>query len=161
MHGRALEGVVVVLAMGGGAVDQRRPRDVEAAAMAEGGAAPLFGPGPQRRPDIVLIARGDRQADMIQQRVAGGAPHRRGDRLVRKPRGPGGEDLRHRGTRFRERILGHISSPSENPGPTGRTELDRIDRDVERAHLLGPELRQPPDQRQEALGFPMFDDALR
>jgi hypothetical protein len=93
MHRTPLEGVVVVLAMRGRAVAQRRRRHVEAAGMADGGAGSGFRARLQRGPHVVAVSRGHAQARHVhQQRIAQLRDGRRQRRGLTGERG--GEALR-------------------------------------------------------------------
>ena len=65
MHGAALEGVVEILAMGGGAVDDGGTRRIEAAGMADGGAGAAGIERGLGRADVVEMARGDAEAGHV------------------------------------------------------------------------------------------------
>ncbi len=87
VHRTAFEGVVVVLAVRGGAVAQRRGGDVVAAGVADHGARAGLGDGAQRRLHVVAMARRHAQpGDVGEHRVAHGAQfdgklcRRRGER---------------------------------------------------------------------------------
>ena len=69
MHRAALEGVVEILAVRRGAVDERGARGAQRAPVADRGAGPVLVPAGERAADIVLVARGDAEADHIDQRL--------------------------------------------------------------------------------------------
>ena len=69
MHRPALEGIVEILAMRRGAVDERRAGGAQRARMADRRARAVVIEGGQRAPDIVLVARGDAQPDDVDQQV--------------------------------------------------------------------------------------------
>ncbi len=69
MDGPAFEGVVEILAMGRGAVDEGRAGGRQRAGVPDHGArAVIVGTG-QRRLDVVLVARGDTETDDVDQQV--------------------------------------------------------------------------------------------
>ena len=90
VHRAAFEGVVVVLAVRGGAVAQRRGGDVEAAGMTDQRARTGFRARAQRGLHVVAVARGHAQAGDVHQH---GVAHRRHG---------GGKRWRHAGERGRE-----------------------------------------------------------
>ena len=79
VHRAALERVVVVLAVRGGAVAQRGGSDVEAARMTDQRARSGLRRCAERRLHVVAVARGDAQArDVHQHGIAHRRQHRRG-----------------------------------------------------------------------------------
>ena len=83
VHGPALEGVVEVLAMGGGAVDEGGAGSAEALRVADGGGRAGVGPGGERGLHVVGAAGDDAQADDVdEQPLAGVADCRRQPRRV-------------------------------------------------------------------------------
>ena len=109
MDRRALERVVVILAMGGGAVDQRRTADIHRRRMADRRAGAGLRPGPHHLADIIELAGGDTQTGKSEQRGRGRIAD--GGRNVPggQPRSPGAEILGQRGFRQLGR-LGHYAS---------------------------------------------------
>ena len=97
MDRAALERVVEILAVDRGAVDQRGGRGGQRAGVADRGARPVVVAGGQRGLHIVFVARGDGEADDVDQQVLAFGPHRlrqlrgiqRGD-LLRQMLGNGG-----------------------------------------------------------------------
>ena len=78
MHGPAFERVVVVLAMRGRAVDERRVVRTERAHMTDGGGFPFRRDARARCLDVVVVARGDAEArDVEHQEMHGLARSRR------------------------------------------------------------------------------------
>ena len=69
--GRAFQGVVEILAMGGGAVDQRRAGRIEGPPMTEGRALSLGLAAIDERGDIILLPGGDAEPGHIQKVVHG------------------------------------------------------------------------------------------
>jgi hypothetical protein len=69
MHGAALEGIVKVLTMRCGAVDEGRVRGIERAPMAYRRAGAIIVARRDRTPHVILVARGDAQSDDIDQQV--------------------------------------------------------------------------------------------
>ena len=69
VHRAALEGVVEVLAVRRGAVDERRAAGVERALVADGGAAAGGFPAVERGAHVVRVARGDAQAGDVDQQL--------------------------------------------------------------------------------------------
>ncbi len=98
MNRRALEGVVVILAMGRRAVDQRRPGSIDPGFIAKGGAISPTAAQSRLRADhgnhIIEIAGGNAKPGVIQQRRIDGFPHlvRNGGGL--QPGGPAAKMLR-------------------------------------------------------------------
>ena len=95
VHRAAFERVVEILAVDRGAVDQRRSGGRQRAHMPDGGARPVIVAGRERGFNVILIARGDRQADHIDQQIFALAPH--GLRQMRcvEPRNRLGKALRN------------------------------------------------------------------
>ena len=69
MDRAALEGVVEILAMRRGAVDEGRAGRAQRAPVADRGAGPVLVPAGERAADIILVARGDAEADHVDQRL--------------------------------------------------------------------------------------------
>ncbi len=69
MHRPALEGVVEILAMGRGAVDERGTGRAQRAGMADRGARPVVVEAGERGLDVILIARGDTKPNHVHQQV--------------------------------------------------------------------------------------------
>ena len=99
MHRAALEGVVEILAMRGGAVDEGRARRGQRARVPDRRARAVIVAARQRASDVVLVARGDAQADHVDQQILAFARGRR--RQVRRLQR---DDLF--GKRFGDRNLG-------------------------------------------------------
>src|SRR5205807_6956397 len=70
------EGVVEVLAVRGSAVDERGAGRAQAAGMADRGTNALVVPAGERGLDVVLVARGDAEADHVDQQVLAFAAYR-------------------------------------------------------------------------------------
>jgi hypothetical protein len=87
MHRTALESVVEILAVNGGAVHQRRPGRAQRAGMADHGAGTIVVAGGQRRLHIVLVADGETEADAVDGEVLALLPQR-----CRQARGIDGGD---------------------------------------------------------------------
>ncbi len=87
MHRAALEGVVEILAVNGGAVHQRRAGGAQGAGMADHGAGTVVVAAGERRLHIVFVAAGEAEADDVDGEVLALRPHRR-----RQPRGIDGKD---------------------------------------------------------------------
>ena len=77
MHRPALEGVVEILAVRRGAVDEGRARGAQRARVADRGAGAVVVPAASARLDVVLVARGDAEADHVDQRLLALARARR------------------------------------------------------------------------------------
>ena len=75
MHRAALERVVEILAVDRGAVDHRRAGGRQRAGMTDGGARPVILAGRERGAHVILVARGDREADHVDQQLLALAPH--------------------------------------------------------------------------------------
>src|SRR5262249_56134397 len=95
--GTAFEGIVKILARGGSAVDEGGARRAHAARVADRAARPLLVPARQRRRDIVLLTRGQAEADDVDEQILAFAPNGRGQPwrlerrdLVRQDLGDGG-----------------------------------------------------------------------
>ncbi|HUJ96807.1 MAG TPA: hypothetical protein VLV85_01120 [Stellaceae bacterium] len=86
MHRAALEGVVVIFAMSGGAVAERGGGNVEPAGMTDRRAGSGFAARAERRSDIVGIARRNAEAGDIDEKSIADAGDAR-----RKPLRPPGE----------------------------------------------------------------------
>src|SRR5260370_11918041 len=69
MHWTTLEGIVEILAMRGGAVDEGGTRGSQHTPVADRGAWAVIVPAAKRAFDIILVARGDAQADDIDQQI--------------------------------------------------------------------------------------------
>ncbi len=82
MHRSALERVVEILAMRRGAVDEGGAGRAHAPGMADRGAGPIVVPAGERAGDIVLVARGDAEADHVDQQIFAFLPH--GGRQARR-----------------------------------------------------------------------------
>ena len=67
MHRAALEGVVEILAMRGGAVDEGGAGRAQRAGMADRGARPVVVAAGERGLDVILVARGDAEAGDVDQ----------------------------------------------------------------------------------------------
>jgi hypothetical protein len=78
MHGPALERVVEILAVRGGAVDEGGSRRAHRACMSDGSASPLLVPARKRRLDVVLVARGETEPDDVDGQILALAAHGRG-----------------------------------------------------------------------------------
>ena len=90
VHGSALEGVVEVLAVGRGAVDEGRTRGAEVLQVADGGRGAGIGPGGERGLHVVGAAGDHAQADDVdEQALAGVADCRRQSRRVEGGDAPG------------------------------------------------------------------------
>ena len=76
MHRAALEGVVEILAVGGGAVDESGAGRAQRAGMADRRAGPVIVAAGERALDIVLVARGDAKPDDVDQQILAFRPHR-------------------------------------------------------------------------------------
>ena len=72
VHRSAFEGVVVILAMGGRAVDERGIVRAERARMADGRGAPVRRGARARRGDIIEPARGDAQPRHVEHQKPDG-----------------------------------------------------------------------------------------
>ncbi len=94
MHRSALEGVVEVLAVRGGAVDEGRAGGIEGARMSDGGAAPVGFPGRERRAHVVRFARRHAQAGDVDEEFFSGFAKR--FRLAASALDAGGEPFRDR-----------------------------------------------------------------
>ncbi len=79
MDRAALEGVVVILAMRGGAVQERGAEGIEIAAMTEHGAGAAAIDRLERRGDIGLVARGDAKPGHVEHELARGLDRGRRD----------------------------------------------------------------------------------
>ena len=77
MHRAALEGVVEILAVSGGAVHQSRAGRAQRAGMADHGAGTVIVAGGERRLDIVRVADGEAEADDVDGEILALRPHRR------------------------------------------------------------------------------------
>src|SRR4029077_5907859 len=77
MHRPAFEGVVGILAMRRGAVDQRRAPGTQRARMADRGARPVIVAGCERRLHVILAARGHAEADHVDGEIDAFFAHRR------------------------------------------------------------------------------------
>ena len=69
VHRPALERVVEILAVRGGAVDQRGAGRAQRAGMADRGAGAIVVAAGERRLDVVLVARGEAETDHVDQQV--------------------------------------------------------------------------------------------
>ena len=69
MNRAAFEGVVEILAVRGGAVDEGGAGRAQRARMTDRGARPVVVAAGERALDVILVARGDAKADDIDQQV--------------------------------------------------------------------------------------------
>ena len=76
MDRAAFECVVEILAMNRGAVDERRRGGGQRAGVPDRGARPIIVAGRDDAFDVVLVARSDREANHIDQKLPAFAPHR-------------------------------------------------------------------------------------
>ena len=81
MHRPALEGVVEILAMRRGAVDQSGAGRAQRARMADRRARPVVVAAGERAFDVVLVARGDAEADDVDQQILAFLAHRLRQRI--------------------------------------------------------------------------------
>ena len=81
MHRAAFEGVVEILAMRGGAVDEGGARRAQRAGVADRRARPVVVAAGERALDVVLVARGDAEPDHVDQQVLAFLPDRRRQRI--------------------------------------------------------------------------------
>ena len=77
MHRAALKGIVEILAMRGGAVDESGARRVQRALVADRRARAVIVAACQRARDVILVARGDAEADHVDQQILAFARGRR------------------------------------------------------------------------------------
>ena len=77
MNWAAFERIVEILAMDRGAVDQRRRRGGERARVPDRGARPVVVTRSDDAFHIIFVARGDGEADDVDQEFLAFAPHRR------------------------------------------------------------------------------------
>ena len=75
MHRAALEGVVEILAMRGGAVDEGGAGRAQRAGVADRRARPVVVAAGERGLDVVLVARGDAEAGDVDQQILAFAAH--------------------------------------------------------------------------------------
>ena len=102
----ALEGVVVILAMGGGPVDQRGARHVQAAGLADGGDAAAFACA-ENRLHVIQTPRPQAQPGHVEQRLRRLFTDRAGDIIGVECGGPGGELFGDGATRRRQAGVAH------------------------------------------------------
>ena len=76
MDRAALERIVEILAVDGGAVDERRGGGGQRARMADRGARPVIVAGGERAFHIIFVARGHGEPDHVDQQLFAFAPHR-------------------------------------------------------------------------------------
>ena len=88
MDRAAFEGVVEILAVNRGAVDERGRGRRKCGGVADGRARPLVVAAGERDLDVILVARGDGETDDVDQKLRAFLPHRRG-----QPRGIERADL--------------------------------------------------------------------
>ena len=94
MHRPALERVVEILAMGGGAVDESGAGGAKPAGVADRRARPVIVAGRKRRRHVILAARREAQADNVDRQIPAFHPHRgRNPRWIDR-RDAGGEFFR-------------------------------------------------------------------
>ena len=100
MHRTALEGVVEILAMRRGAVDEGGAGRGHGARVPDGRAGAVVLPAGERGLDVVGVAHGDAEAGDVDQEVLAGTPHRGGQLSRRRARRSCWRDARRR--RFQE-----------------------------------------------------------
>ena len=78
MHRPALEGIVEILAMGGGAIDESGAGAAQRAGVADRGAGAVVVETGKRGLDVVLVARGQTEAGDVDQKIFAFRAHRGG-----------------------------------------------------------------------------------